>query len=183
MRLIVGLGNPGKEYANTRHNVGFMFIDEVASKNNITLSLDKSKRCEIGQFTIRGEKILLVKPITYMNLSGEAVRLVVDYYKIDINDILIIHDDLDLPTGKIRLRQTGSSGGHNGIKSIIANLKTQDFKRVKIGIDKSDNVIDYVLGDFSKREKDILLESLNKANDIVNDFTILSFNDLMSKYN
>ena len=118
-----------------------------------------------------------------MNLSGEAVRLVVDYYKIDINDILIIHDDLDLPTGKIRLRQTGSSGGHNGIKSIIANLKTQDFKRVKIGIDKSDNVIDYVLGDFSKREKEILLESLNKANDIVNDFMLLSFNDLMSKYN
>ena len=183
MFVIVGLGNPDRKYEKTRHNIGFDVIDALAEKYHISVT-DKKHKALCGTGIIEGRKVLLVKPQTYMNNSGESVGEIMNFYKLDAEEeLLVIFDDISLQPGKIRIRKKGSAGGHNGIKSIIANLKTQDFKRVKIGIDKSDNVIDYVLGDFSKREKDILLESLNKANDIVNDFTILSFNDLMSKYN
>lgn len=183
MKIIVGLGNPGKEYVNTRHNIGFMFVDEVAKTNNLSFSLDKSKRAELATGTIKGQKVVLVKPITYMNLSGEALRLVMDYYKVGVEDIIVIHDDLDLPTGKLRIRANGSSGGHNGLKSIIANIKTQEFKRIKIGIDKKGAVIDYVLGKFSKMELDEISKVLFNASNIIDDYLSDSFINLMSKYN
>ena len=183
MKIIVGLGNPGKEYQNTRHNIGYMFIDEVARTNNLKFSLDKAKRAEIAQGVIKSQKVVLVKPITYMNLSGEALRLVMDYYKVEVSDIIIIHDDLDLPTGKLRIRANGSSGGHNGLKSIIANIKTQDFKRIKIGIDRKGDVIDYVLGKFSKEELEEINKVINQAGNIIDDYLSDSFINLMSKYN
>ena len=183
MKIIVGLGNPGKEYQNTRHNIGYMFIDEVARTNNLKFSLDKAKRAEIAQGVIKSQKVVLVKPITYMNLSGEALRLVMDYYKVEVSDIIIIHDDLDLPTGKLRIRANGSSGGHNGLKSIIANIKTQDFKRIKIGIDRKGDVIDYVLGKFSKEELEEINKVINQASNIIDDYLSDSFINLMIKYN
>lgn len=183
MKIIIGLGNPGKEYENTRHNVGFMFVDEVAKANALTFSLDKAKRAQLAVGVIKGEKVVLVKPITYMNLSGEALRLVMDYYKVDSSDVIVINDDLDLPVGKIRIRANGSSGGHNGLKSIIANIKTQEFKRIKIGIDKKGDIIDYVLGNFSKTEKEEINKVLDIAPRIIDDYLSDSFVNLMSKYN
>ena len=183
MKLIVGLGNPGKEYKNTRHNVGFMFVDSCSKEYNFQFSKDAKKKCEIAQCMIGNEKVIFIKPTTYMNLSGDSLRVVVDYYDIDINDILVVHDDLDMPTGKMRFRKTGSSGGHNGLKSIIANIQTQDFKRLKIGIDRSKNIIDYVLGDFSKTEKEDIAKVLDNAANIVYDFVKMDFESLMSKYN
>ena len=120
MKLIVGLGNPGKQYKDTRHNVGFMFVDNVINKLSLKFSLDKALKCEILQTNINGEKVIFIKPMTYMNLSGDSVYLVANYYKINYEDILVIYDDLDLETGKIRIRPNGSSGGHKGIQSIIS---------------------------------------------------------------
>ena len=185
MKLIVGLGNPGKAYKDTRHNVGFMFVDNIASKLQLSFSLDKAKKCEIAQTTYLGEKVIFIKPQTYMNLSGDSVVVVKNYYKIELEDILVIYDDLDLETGKIRIRPNGSSGGHKGIQSIINNLGTQNIKRVRIGIDKvsSDKTVDYVIGNFSKDEKEIIGISLEKGVDILTDFIKLPFEQVMSRYN
>lgn len=184
MKLIVGLGNPGKEYKDTRHNVGFMFVDNFVNKLNLKFSLDKSLKCEIVQTMINNEKVIIIKPMTYMNLSGESVYLVTKYYKIDTKDILVIYDDMDLETGKIRIRANGSSGGHNGIKNIINILGTQDIKRVRIGIDKANNnTIDYVIGNFSKKEREIIDVTVYKSDDIIYDFISLPFEQVMSRYN
>lgn len=185
MKLIVGLGNPGKAYKDTRHNVGFMFMDNVAKKMGIDFSLDKQKKCEIAQVSIKGEKIILIKPQTYMNLSGDSVVIVKNYFKIETEDILVIYDDLDLETGKIRIRPNGSSGGHKGIQSIINVLGTPNIKRVRIGIDKvsSDKTVDYVIGNFSKKDREIIDISLEKGIDILNDFISLPFEQVMSRYN
>lgn len=185
MKLIVGLGNPGKAYKDTRHNVGFMFVDNVAKKLNLKFSLDKAKKCEIVQTNIGLEKVIFIKPQTYMNLSGDSVIAVKNFYKIDVEDILVIYDDLDLETGKIRIRPNGSSGGHKGIQSIITNLGTQNIKRVRIGIDKvsSDKTIDYVIGNFSKADREIIDISLEKGLDIINDFISIPFEQVMSRYN
>ena len=185
MKLIVGLGNPGKQYENTRHNIGFMSVDKFAEENNLDFKIESRFEGLLSIFTYKGEKVALFKPVTYMNLSGRAVYKLVNYYKIDIDDILIIYDDLDLPTGKLRLREKGSSGGHNGIKSLIENLGTQDFKRVKVGISKnSKDIIDYVLGKFSKEELSILEESLNKMDDLIKNFiTEPEFKNVMTKFN
>ena len=185
MKLIVGLGNPGKQYKDTRHNVGFMFVDNIVNKLGLKFSLDKALKCEILQTNINGEKVIFIKPMTYMNLSGDSVYLVANYYKIAIEDILVIYDDLDLETGKIRIRPNGSSGGHKGIQSIINNLGTKDIKRVRIGIDKvsSDKTIDYVIGIFSKQDREIIDISIEKAIDILNDFLKLPFEQVMSRYN
>lgn len=182
--MIVGLGNPGKEYENTRHNVGFMAIDKIALKNHVTLNSKKGN----GIYTIfekDNEKILLLKPLTYMNLSGEAVKALMQYYKIGISDILIISDDLDMPTGKFKLKYKGSSGGHNGLKNIELHLKTQEYKRLKIGIsnNKSYDTKDYVLGKFSLEEKEKIDSVLNTVIDIFDDFCINSFENVMNKYN
>lgn len=133
MKIIAGLGNPGKEYEHTRHNMGFDVIDELARRWNVTLWKEDMK-AEIGQVVVKGEKVLLVKPLTYMNNSGEAVGAIARYYKVDLDNIYIICDDLDLPPGKTRIRKKGASGGHNGIKSLIAHLGSENFNRFRIGV-------------------------------------------------
>lgn len=184
MKLIVGLGNPGKEYENTRHNTGFIFIDNFAKKEGI--SIDKEKFNGLfKEATINNQKVILLKPLSYMNLSGEVVKKYVDYFKIDINDILIINDDLDMDIGKIRLRPQGSSGGHNGLKNIALNLNTENFKRLKIGIsnDKTIDTKDYVLGKFTKEEKETLDNLKDTINNLLYDFLVLDFDKLMCNYN
>lgn len=184
MKLIVGLGNPGREYEKTRHNVGFMAIDRIV--NSLGISFDRNKfngaYCEIN---VNGEKIIFLKPLEYMNLSGNVVGRFVNFFDIDVSDILIIHDDLDMDLGRIKLRGRGSSGGHNGLKNIEANLGTQEYKRVKIGIskDKRFDTKDYVLGKFSSSEMDVLDSILDCMPSLFNDFLCLSFDRMMSKYN
>ena len=155
MKLIVGLGNPGKQYEETRHNVGFKVIDELSNRLNIELNETKFKGL-FGRGMVRGEKVILLKPMTYMNLSGEAVSGLMRYYDISVSDLLVCYDELDLPVGKIRLRYKGSAGGHNGIKSIISLVGTQEFNRIRIGIDRpqpGSNISDYVLGKFNPEDK------------------------------
>ena len=184
MKMIVGLGNPGEEYVNTRHNIGYMFIDAFANKHDVII--DKKKFNGLyTELTIDGKKVLLVKPLSYMNLSGEVVSKFVNYFKIDLNDLLIINDDLDLPLGKIRLRENGSSGGHNGLKNIALHLGTESFKRLKIGIsnDKMIDTKDYVLGKFSKENIELLNDLKNTVDSILEDFIKIDFDRLMNKYN
>ncbi len=184
MKLIVGLGNYGGEYKNTRHNAGFMALDFYAKKNN--LSIDKRKFKGLYTETkINDEKVLLLEPQTYMNLSGECVRDFMGYFHIDVKDLLVIYDDMDLDVGVIRLREKGSAGGHNGIKNIIENIKTSDFKRVRIGISKDKNIdtVNYVLGKFKDEEKEIIDKEIEKISNIIEDFTKYDFNKVMSLYN
>lgn len=184
MKLIVGLGNPGKTYENTRHNMGFMAIDKFALNHNV--KIDKAKFGGLYVETIiNSEKVILLKPQEYINLSGEVIKKYVDFYKIDVNDILIISDDLDQDIGSLKLKYKGSSGGHNGLKNIEAHLHTNEYKRIKIGIsnDKSVNTKDYVLGKISKENKKILEDITDKVVDILNDYFTLSFDNLMNKYN
>ena len=184
MKLIVGLGNPGKEYENTRHNIGFIFLDYFANKYNI--NIDKEKYNGLyAQTLINDSKVILLKPQSYMNLSGEVVKKFVDYFKINVEDILIINDDLDMTFGKIRLRPDGSSGGHNGLKNIALHLNTEQFKRLKIGIsnDKTIDTKDYVLGKFSKDEKTIIDNMKENVSNILFDFINSDFDKLMCKYN
>lgn len=155
MKCIIGLGNVGKEYENTRHNSGFIALDEIAKKYNITLD-KKKKKCMYGEGMINGEKISFIKPTTYMNLSGEAVIEMINWYKITPKEILVIYDDVDLKLGTIRCREKGSAGTHNGMRNIIANIKTEEFTRVRIGIENRGDIpiplMDYVLQKFSKEE-------------------------------
>ena len=164
--LIVGLGNPGQKYANTRHNMGFQTVDLLAEKAGVPLNKVKFKSA-YNIFNFAGCKCLVMKPQTYMNLSGEAVREAVQFYKIPADHVLVIYDDISLPVGKLRVRPTGSAGGHNGIKNIIAHLGTQDFPRVKIGVGAptggGDEMIDWVIGAPSQAERKILAESFEKA--------------------
>ena len=164
MFLIAGLGNPGKKYEKTRHNLGFMVIDELARRNSV--SVDKSKfRALIGEFNLGGEKVILMKPQTYMNLSGDALREAVNFYKIDPKNVLVIYDDLDIPIGALRIRTSGSPGTHNGMKSVVAQLGSRDFPRVRIGIgsNKDDNLIDFVIGKPSKSEEGVLADTVSEA--------------------
>ena len=184
MRLIVGLGNPGKEYENTRHNIGFNVLNRYLEKNNLKLDKDKFN----GLFTktsINDEDVILLEPQTFMNLSGDSVRKVMDFYKIKVDDILVIQDDLDMEVGKIKLKEKSSSGGHNGIKDIEQKLGTNNFKRLKVGIsnDKTRDTKDYVLGKFSKEEKEILDKSYDICLNIIDDFFKMNFDLLMGKYN
>ncbi len=180
MKLIVGLGNPGKEYENTRHNVGFMAID-----NYLCNVIYKEKMSSMYyEKIIDNEKVIFIKPLTFMNESGIAVRKYIDYYKINIDDILVIYDDMDYQVGKYKIKMSGSSAGHNGIKSIISNLGTSDFKRIRIGISKpKDDIIDYVLGKFNLPELEEVNKVLNIVNNIIDDFFKMDFEKLMSKYN
>ena len=184
MKLIVGLGNPGKEYFNTRHNVGFSLIDYIASLRN--LSFDKEKfNAKFLEYNYNGEKIIFIKPLSYMNLSGSVVKKFVDFYKISLNDVLIIQDDLDMPFGKVKFVFNSSSGGHNGIKDIEKNLGSKEYIRLKIGIsnDKMIDTIDYVLGKFNAEELKILEKVYEKLGNVVDDFCNLSLDHLMNKYN
>ena len=184
MKLIVGLGNPGREYEKTRHNIGFMCIDKIANYFNVDFNMNKYNGM-YAQFNYNGEKVILLKPLKYMNLSGEVVRDFVNFFKIDINDILIICDDLDTSVGTYRLRYKGSSGGHNGLKNIELHLNNKDYKRIKIGISNNKNVDtkDYVLGKFSKEEMDLINPIIDKMPNIIEDYLNLSFDNVMSKYN
>ena len=166
MYIIAGLGNPTLQYEGTRHNVGFDVIDTLADKYNISVDARKS-RAFIGKGVIEGQKVILVKPQTYMNLSGESIRGLVDYYKIDVeHELLVIYDDISLDVGQLRIRKKGSAGGHNGIKNIIANLGTQNFPRIKVGVGekpKKYDLADYVLSHFSKAERELMEEGYQKA--------------------
>lgn len=167
MYLITGLGNPTKEYDKTRHNAGFCVIDVLADKYRIDVS-EKKHRGLCGRGVIAGQKVILVKPQTYMNLSGECLREVADYYKIDPEDIIVIYDDISLEPGQLRIRLKGSAGGHNGIKNIIAQLGTQEFPRVKVGVGAKPprmDLADYVLGHFSAEDQKIMDEAFKDAAD------------------
>ena len=165
MYLIAGLGNPTREYDKTRHNVGFSVIDVLADRYNIDVS-DRKHKALCGRGVIEGEKVLLLKPQTFMNLSGESIREVVDYYKIDPEDIIVIYDDISLEPGQLRIRLKGSAGGHNGIKNIIAHLGTQEFPRIKVGVGAKPpkmDLADYVLSRFGAEEKKIMDEAFGEA--------------------
>lgn len=165
MFIIAGLGNPGKEYENTRHNAGFMAIDALADKLGADIS-EKKHKALCGRAVIGGEKVILLKPQTYMNSSGESIRAAADYYKVEPEDILVIYDDISLAPGQLRVRAKGSAGGHNGIKSIIAHLGTQEFPRVRVGVGEKPpkmDLADYVLGHFSAEERKIMNEAAKEA--------------------
>ncbi|NAP00967.1 aminoacyl-tRNA hydrolase [Halomonas sp. MG34] len=185
MKCIVGLGNPGKKYKDTRHNAGFMVIDELLRRHG--WSLNKYKfNADYALETLNGNKMLLVEPQTYMNLSGDAIRPLLDYYSIDVEDVLIIYDDLDLPPGKIRLRQKGGHGGHNGIRSTISHLGTKEFKRIRIGVGRPTTpvpVVDYVLGQFHKAEQIDVQQSIEKAADACELWLDKPFLEVMNDYN
>lgn len=184
MKLIVGLGNPGNQYSNTRHNVGFMVIDEIVS--SLGLSFDKTKFGGLYSSTnIRGEKIIFLKPQEYINLSGNVIRKFIDFFDISVDDLLVIHDDLDLDVGVMKLRTKGGSGGHNGLKNIELNLKTKEYKRIKIGIsnNKLYDTKDYVLGKLSNEERKSINFIINKMPKLFNDYLDMSFENLMNKYN
>lgn len=166
MKLIVGLGNPGKKYENTRHNTGFAVIDRTLAKLNV--ELDKNKfNADYTMINRNGEKIYILKPLTYMNLSGEAVAPFMKYFNIDPEDLVVVHDDLDLPVGKIRLRQSGSCGGQNGMRNIISLLGDSNIKRIRVGIGKDPliPVVDYVLGKTKKEDLEVYNQALDKASD------------------
>ena len=184
MKLIVGLGNPGKEYKNTRHNVGYMYLDGVAKEKGLTFEKEKFNS-KYTEYNYNGEKVILVKPLSYMNLSGGVVKKFLDYYKIEIDDILIIQDDIDMHFGRVKIVYDSSSGGHNGIKDIENNLGTKKYTRLKIGIsnDKSIETKDYVLGKFNESELKELFIIYDKLNNLVDDFCDISLDRLMSKYN
>ena len=166
MFIIVGLGNPTKEYEGTRHNVGFDVIDAIADKYNISVT-ERKNRAFCGKGIIAGQKVLLAKPQTYMNLSGESVRGLLDYFKIDEEtELIVIYDDISLDVGQLRIRKKGSAGGHNGIKNIITHLGTNVFQRIKVGVGekpKEYDLADYVLGHFSKSEKEQMGDGYKNA--------------------
>ena len=184
MKLIVGLGNPGKEYNNTRHNIGYMCIDEIIKHYNVTLNSKKFNGL-YGEFNLNGQKIIILKPQKYMNLSGEVIRDFVNFFKVDIDDILVICDDLDTKVGTYRLRYQGSSGGHNGLKNIELNLSTQKYKRIKIGISNNKDIDtkDYVLGKFTKEEYELIKPIIEKMPNIIDDYLNMPFENVMNKYN
>ena len=184
MKLVVGLGNKGREYENTRHNMGFMLVDRYLQYKNITDKFKDKFNAIYIETTINNEKVIFIKPMTYMNNSGIAVRAFIDFYKLNSEDILVISDDLDLDLGKFRLRRNGSSGGHNGLKSIISQLGTDNFKRLRIGISNDkDDVINYVLSKFSKKELGEIDTMFDTLVDVLDDYFVMDFTSLMSKYN
>ncbi len=165
MKMIVGLGNPGRKYEHTKHNVGFMTVDRLAEKYNVQFKKNTFE-AEVAECFVNGEKILLVKPQTFMNESGRAVGPLMTYFGIYPEELVVVYDDLDLTLGKIRLRQKGSAGGHNGIKSLISHLNTQEFDRIKIGIDRPKvgmTVVNHVLSPFAKDDQPLIAASIDKA--------------------
>ena len=181
MKLIVGLGNTGKEYEKTRHNIGFMAIDNYLGE----VKYSKKFNGEYYETNINGEKYIFVRPLSFMNLSGKVVYDFMNFYKLNINDLLVIQDDMDLDFGKIRIKINSSSGGHNGIKDIIKYLNTNEFARIKVGIAHNRNMDtkDYVLSKFSTNELETLNSSFQTINHIIEDFNKLNIQELMSKYN
>jgi PTH1 family peptidyl-tRNA hydrolase len=185
MKIVVGLGNPTREYEGTRHNVGFSVIQRISDEYNIPVETKKHKAL-IGKGIIEGEKVILAKPQTYMNLSGESVRELLDYYKCDNSDLIVVYDDISLDVGRIRLRAKGSAGGHNGIKNIIAQLGTDVFDRIKVGVGekpKQMDLVDYVLGRFSKDELEIIREGTDRAAKAVAQIISQGIEKAMNEFN
>ena len=174
MKIIVGLGNPEKKYENTFHNLGFLTADAVAEKLGVSFNKEKCKAL-IAETKIGGEKVIIAKPLTYMNLSGESVRELVSFYKIDLSDLLVIYDDYDIEKGEIRIRQSGSAGTHNGMKSVINELKSDGFTRLRIGFHPSGDfkipLIDYVLSGISAEDKPLFIKAIGVASDAAVDFS------------
>ena len=186
MYIIAGLGNPDKMYEGTRHNVGFDVIDKLADKYNISVDT-KKHRAYIGKGVINGQKVILAKPQTYMNLSGESIISLTDYYKVDTDtELIIIYDDISLDVGQLRIRKKGSAGGHNGIKNIIAHLGSQIFPRIKVGVGEKPSrmdLADYVLGHFTKNEKESMEEAYEDACKVVEFIVAGDIDHAMNEYN
>lgn len=166
MYIIAGLGNPDRQYQNTRHNIGFDVVDAIAEKYDIAMG-ERKHKAVIGKGFIAGQKVVLVKPQTYMNLSGESIRAVIDFYKVDEkSELIVISDDVSLDVGRIRIRKKGSAGGHNGLKNIILHLGHDEFMRVRMGVGEKPqgrDLADYVLGHFTKEEREVIDESIRNA--------------------
>lgn len=185
MYVIVGLGNPTREYTATRHNIGFDAVTRIADDYNIALNI-KKHRAICGKGYIEGQKVILAQPQTYMNLSGESVRELMDYYKITTEELIVIYDDISLDVGQLRIRAKGSAGGHNGMKNIIAHLGTQEFPRIKIGVGdkpKGWDLADYVLGRFPNEEQEMVREVLKKASDATKIIVSDGIDAAMNQYN
>ncbi len=184
MKLIVGLGNHGEDYKNTRHNIGYIILDKVAE--DLEIEINKKKFAGLyGEKKINEEKVILLKPQKYMNLSGEVIKKYVDYFKIEPENILVINDDLDINVGNYKIKASGGSAGHKGLKNIEQNINTKEYGRLKIGI-SNNKVIDsrsYVLGLFSPEEKTRLKEVIAKSKDIIKDFIIFDISKIMNDYN
>lgn len=186
MKWFVGLGNPGKEYETTRHNVGFMALDRFASQHGIAFKPQGKCKALIGEAVVGGGKVALIKPMTYMNLSGESVRAFIDYYKAELQNMTVIYDDLDTSFGQIRLRYQGGPGGHNGIKSIIQHTGTQTFDRIRVGISRPAApypIADYVLSSYGKEEAKQLPAQLERVAEAMNFRLVHTFEQTMAKFN
>ena len=185
MYLIVGLGNPESEYAKTRHNMGFCVINKLA--NQFQIDMTKTKFNSLyGTGIINGEKVVLLKPQTYMNLSGEAVKAFWDYYKLDLEDLVVIYDDIEIEKGAIRIRKKGSSGNHNGMKSIISNLQSEEFTRIRVGIGKPEHqndMINYVIGKISDEEQERLEPGIEMAKEATIELVKSGVDIAMNKFN
>ena len=183
MKLIVGLGNPGKKYEHTRHNMGFDVVDLFAEQAKIDIDKEAFKGV-VGRGKVFDEDIFILKPHTYMNLSGESVQEIVSYFKIDLEDIIVIYDDMALEPGKIRLRVSGSSGGHKGMQNIIEHLHTENIKRIRIGIgEPTYDTIDYVLSKPLKEERPLIDEAINNAVNALKEILKENFDKAMTNYN
>lgn len=185
MYLIVGLGNPENEYANTRHNMGFCTINKIAAEFKIDMTKTKFNGI-YGTGMIEGQKVVLLKPQTYMNLSGDAVKAFLDYYKLDLEDLIIIYDDIDVEKGNIKIRKKGSSGSHNGMKSIVQNLGTEEFTRIRIGIGRpehSNDMINYVIGKIDEEEQKRLTPGIDLAKDATIEIIKNGVDMAMNKFN
>lgn len=186
MYLVAGLGNPGKQYETTRHNIGFETIDYISRKYGVKVNKIKFKGL-LGEFSVDGEKVILLKPQTYMNLSGESVREAADFYKIPCQNIIIVYDDISLPTGSVRIRAKGSAGGHNGIKSIIYQLQSDNFPRIKIGVGapkhKDYDLKDFVLARFSNDESQSIISAVETVPDAICEIIKNGCDKAASKYN
>lgn len=182
--MIVGLGNPGRKYEGTRHNIGFLTIDEIARELDIAIDQTKFKG-QYGEGFVNGEKIALLKPSTYMNLSGQSIQQIMHFYQCSVEDLLIIYDDLDLSLGQIKLRQKGGSGGHNGLKSIIEHLQTQEFRRLKMGIGRPEqgDITKHVLSSFAQEEREEVVDMVNRAVSAGLAFIQQDFLKVMNDYN
>ncbi len=184
MKVIVGLGNPGKEYKDTRHNIGFMVLEELASRHSVEKQESRFDAL-IGHIRIAGEKVLLVKPLTYMNLSGKAVQPLMHWYKLELNDLMVVYDDMDLPMGTLRIRKKGGNGGHNGIASISERLASKDFARSRVGIGRpqSGEAVNWVLGRFTADEKEQMDIVVKNAADALEKWVKLGIDEAMNAYN
>ncbi len=185
MYIIVGLGNPEKDYANTRHNMGFQVINKIAEQYEIEVTKSKFKGL-YGTGTIEGEKVILLKPQTFMNLSGESIKEILQFYKIEKEQLIVIYDDIDIEPGNIKIRKAGGAGTHNGMKSVVQELNTQNFKRIRVGIGmpkQKENLIEYVLGAIPEEDKEKLEKGTDLAKEAVSGIIKNGIDIAMNKFN